>query len=54
MNCTLWQGVTLPLRQPLREADPATLGGLDESIEFTAESSFSTPEADELPLSVAM
>jgi len=49
MNCTLWHGVT-----PFREADPAILGGFDESIELTAESSFSTPDADELPLSVAM
>lgn len=48
MNCTRAQDMLLhPRRCPL----PATLGGFEESIELTAESSFSTPEAEEFPLS---
>lgn len=51
MNCTLEQDMLL---HALRDPFPAMLGGFDESMELTAESSFSTPEAEELPLSEPM
>lgn len=51
MNCTLEQDMLL---HPRRGPFPATLGGFEESMELTAESSFSTPEAEELPLSEPM
>lgn len=51
MNCTLEQDILL---HALRGPFPAMLGGFEESMELTAESSFSTPEAEELPLSEPM
>lgn len=55
MNCTRAQDTLPQPRRPGACPLPATLGGFEESIELTAESSLSTPEADdELPLSEPM